>query len=60
MTEICVIDGCAWNASGTISGAPEPLCRGYGGPRGCMADWLSTDPEDLMPYADYVENRRPS
>lgn len=52
--EICVVDGCT---SGALGGGPM-LCSGYGSSQGpCIADWLSTDPEDLEPYADFVAAR---
>jgi hypothetical protein len=36
-------------------GGPDLKCRGYGStdPR-CMANWLSTDPEDAGTYTQYL------
>lgn len=55
MPDRCRAEGCAWETGpGTSSGGPGPACPGgRGGPRLCAIDWLSTDPEDLEPYADW-------
>lgn len=52
--EVCAASGCEWTTGGTASGCPPMRCWGYGGPAGCAADWLSVDPEDREPYAEYL------
>lgn len=41
-------------------GGPEMRCRGYGDGRDprCLANWLSTDPENAGTYAEHLAHER--
>ena len=56
---VCAVAECEWGTGGTILGRSAPFCGGFGSwqPE-CAINWLSADPEDLEPYADYLQRIR--
>lgn len=58
----CPVPRCG--ALGTADDETPMLCRGFGHwDERCMANWLSCDPEDIEPYADYlaeISQRKPT
>lgn len=54
----CVLKGCDADEIGTAHGGAPMRCGGYGANNpGCMANWLSADPEDLEPYGEYLREQ---
>jgi len=55
----CEVEGCEATGLGTRDGGAPMQCGAMGSTKGpCIADWLTSDPEDREPWVEFVADWR--